>query len=62
MDEYQRKFLELSRYAEDDIATDARRQEKFRNGLHPDLKLALAIHDFTDFATLVNKVIQVETA
>jgi hypothetical protein len=59
---YQREFLELSRYAEEDIATDARRQEKFRDGLHPDLKLALAIHNFTDFATLVNKAIQVETA
>ena len=30
---YQREFLDLSRYAEEDIATDARRQEKFRDGL-----------------------------
>ena len=30
---YQREFLELSCYAEEDIATDARRQEKFREGL-----------------------------
>jgi hypothetical protein len=59
---YQREFLNLSRYAEEDIATDARRQEKFLNGLHPDLKLALAAQDFTDFATLVNKAIQIETA
>jgi hypothetical protein len=34
---YQREFLELSRYAEEDIATDARRQEKFREGLNPDI-------------------------
>ena len=52
---YQREFLNLSRYAEEDIPTDARRQEKFRSGLHPDLELALAAQDFTDFATLVNK-------
>jgi hypothetical protein len=41
---YQREFLDLSRYAEEDIATNARRQEKFRNGLHPDIELALALH------------------
>ena len=52
----------MSRYAEEDIPTDARRQEKCRSGLHPDLKLALAAQDFTDFATLVNKAILVETA
>ena len=58
---YQREFLDLSRYAEEDIATDARRQEKFRDGLQADIKLALLVHDFADFATLVNKAIQVET-
>ena len=51
----------MSRYAEEDITIDARRQEKFCDGLHPDIKLALLIHDFADFATLVNKAIQVET-
>src|SRR6266566_2240941 len=59
---YQREFLDLSRYAEEDIPNDARRQEKFRSGLHPDLELALAIQDFPDFATLVNKAILLETA
>ena len=61
VDAYQREFLELSRYAEEDIATDARRQEKFREGLHPDIKLTLLVQDYADFATLVNKAIQVET-
>ena len=58
---YQREFLDLSRYAEEDIATDAHRQEKFRDGLQADIKLALLVHDFADFATLVNKAINVET-
>ncbi|XBH55617.1 hypothetical protein VPH35_077670 [Triticum aestivum] len=58
---YQREFLDLSRYAEEDIATDARRQEKFRDGLQADIKLALLVHDFADFSTLVNKAINVET-
>ena len=38
VDAYQREFLDLSRYAEEDIATDARKQEKFHDGLHPDIK------------------------
>src|SRR6266516_3815451 len=46
---YQREFLDLSHYAEEDIATDARRQEKFREGLQADIKLALLVHDFDDF-------------
>jgi hypothetical protein len=61
VDEYQRKFLELSRYADDDICTDAHKQEKFREGLRTDLNLAIAIHDCTDFATLVSQSFQVET-
>ena len=55
VDEYQRKFLELSRYAVDDVCTDARKQEKFREGLRPDIKLALVAHDCADFAMLVSQ-------
>ena len=61
MEAYQREFLDLSCYAEEDISTDARRQEKFRDGLQADIKLALLVHDFVDFAILVNKAINVET-
>ena len=60
--EYHRKFLELSRYADVRIYNDARKQEKFREGLHIDIKIALAPNDFLDFATLVSKAFQVETA
>ena len=61
VDAYQREFLDLSCYAEDDIASDARKHGKFRDGLQADIKLALLVHDFADFATMVNKAIQVET-
>src|SRR3990170_2347640 len=61
VDEYQRKFLELSRYAKDDVDSDARKQEKFREGLHPDIELALVVHDCVDFATLVSQAFRVET-
>src|SRR3954464_5814605 len=59
---YQHEFLKLSCYAEDEVTTDARRQQKFRRGLNSDLKLALAVHDFSNFATMVNKAISEETA
>src|ERR1041385_6720947 len=59
---YQREFLRLSRYAASDLPNDASRQEKFRDGLNPDLQLALALHVFPDFATMVNQTITLETA
>src|SRR3954463_1286306 len=59
---YQREFLHLSRYAGSDLPDDATRQEKFRDGLNPDLQLALALHVFPDFATMVNQTITLETA
>src|SRR4051812_17557849 len=58
----QRDFLNLSCYAEDEVTTDARKQRKFRRGLNSYVKLALAVHEFANFATMVNKVISIETA
>ena len=60
--EYHRKFLELSRYAGNDVDTDARQQEKFREGLQHEIKIALAAADYADFTMLVSKAFQVETA
>src|ERR1041384_4092936 len=59
---YQQEFLHLSRCAGSDLRDDATRQEKFRDGLNPDLQLALAMHVFPDFATMVNQTITLETA
>ena len=59
---YQREFLHLSRYAGSDLPDDASRQEKFREGLNQELQLALALHIFPDFATMVNQTITLETA
>src|SRR4051812_23144506 len=59
---YQREFLQLSRYAGSDLPDDASRQEKFRDGLNPDLQLALALHVFPNFATMVKQTITLETA
>src|SRR3954471_15614040 len=59
---YQREFLQLSRYAGSDLLDDASRQEKCCDGLKSDLQLALALHVFPDFATMVNHTITLETA
>src|SRR4051812_48393334 len=59
---YLREFLHLSRYAASDLPDDASRKEKFRDGLNSDLQLALYLHVFPDFATLVNRTITLETA
>ena len=59
---YQREFLHLSRYAGSDLPDDASRQEKFREGLNQELQLALALHIFPDFATMVNQTITLKTA
>src|ERR1043165_1069277 len=59
---YEREFLHLSRYAGRDLPDDASRQEKFREGLNQELQLALALHIFPDFATMVNQTITLETA
>src|ERR1041385_8573444 len=59
---YQREFLRLSRYAASDLPNYASRQEKFRDGLNADLQLALVLHVFPDFATMVNQTITLETA
>src|SRR4051812_44784118 len=61
-EEYQWEFLHLSRYAGSDLPDDASRQEKFREGLNPDIQLALALHTFPDFATMVNQTLTLETA
>ena len=55
VDEYQRKFLKLSRYAADDVCTGARKQEKFCEGLRLDIKLALVAHDCVEYVTLVSQ-------
>src|SRR4051812_18044970 len=58
---YEREFLRLSRYVASDLPNDASRKEKFRDGLNSDLQLALALHVFPDFATMVNQTITLET-
>jgi hypothetical protein len=43
--EYMDDFCSLSRYAPEDIDTDAKRKEKFLNGLKGELKIPLSVAD-----------------
>ena len=50
VDAYQREFLKLSRYAEDDVSTDAHKQEKFRwRTASWSWSMHLTLHEFTRF-------------
>jgi hypothetical protein len=60
--EYVHKFIELARYAPDDISTEAKRMARFLKGLRPELKTILTSQDFLSFSHLSNKAIQVERA
>ena len=43
MAQYVDEFSKLSRYAPDDVATDAAKQEKFMEGLNDELSMQLIV-------------------
>jgi hypothetical protein len=47
--EYRDKFIQLSRYAPDEVADDERKQEHFTEGLNGPLQYALVAHTFPSF-------------
>jgi hypothetical protein len=46
VNEYRDKFIQLSRYAPDEVADDERKQEHFTEGLNGPLQYALVAHTF----------------
>src|SRR3954465_9081787 len=52
--EYVTEFNRLARYAQDEITTDARKQERFCKGLSPILRHDLNLLEFATFEDLVN--------
>jgi hypothetical protein len=47
--EYRDKFIQLSRYASDEVVDDERKQEHFIEGLNGPLQYALVAHTFPSF-------------
>jgi hypothetical protein len=60
VNEYLNSFIQLSRYAPDDINTDEKKQDVFLNGLNDDIQFQLLNTDYADFQHVVDKVINVE--
>jgi hypothetical protein len=58
--EYRDKFLQLSRYALEDVNTDAKRQYHFLRGLVDPLHYQLMNHTFPTFQHLIDRAIMTE--
>src|SRR4051812_45142004 len=59
--EYRDRFLSLSRYAPDEIGTEAKKKERFLNGLHDEMQTVLVNIPFADLEALVDYAIQMES-
>src|SRR5438128_3345647 len=60
VNQYVRKFTELSRYAPGDVNTDKKKQTKFKDGLKARLHSIMVSNIYPDFNTLVNQAILTE--
>jgi hypothetical protein len=60
MNEYLNSFIQLSRYAPDDINTDEKKHDMFLNGLNDDIQFQLLNTDYADFQHVVDKAIVIE--
>jgi hypothetical protein len=57
---YLNSFIQLSRYAPEDINTDEKKQDMLLNGLSDDIQFHLLNTDYVDFQHMVNKAIIIE--
>jgi hypothetical protein len=60
VNEYLNAFIQLSRYAPDDINIDEKEQDIFSNGLNDDIQFQLLNTDYIDFQHMVDKAIAIE--
>ena len=60
MGQYGDEFSKLVRYAPDDVATDAAKQEKFMEGLNDELSMQLMVATFANYQELVDKALMIE--
>jgi hypothetical protein len=60
VNEYLNSFIQLSRYALDDINTDEKKQNVLLNGLNDDIQFQRLNTDYTDFQHMVDKAIAIE--
>ena len=53
--QYMDEFSKLSRYAADDVATDAVKREKFMEGLNDEMSIQLMVATFTNYQEFVDR-------
>ena len=58
--QYMDGFSKLARYALDDVATDAAKQEKFMEGLNDEMSMQLMVATFNNYQELVDKALMIE--
>jgi succinate dehydrogenase/fumarate reductase flavoprotein subunit len=58
---YQDRFIELSRYAPEEVADDPKKQERIMEGLAGPLRYQLTSHTFPSFQHLLDKAITLES-
>ena len=49
------EFSKLARYAPDDVATDAAKQEKFMEGMNDEMSMQLMVAAFTNYQEFVDQ-------
>jgi hypothetical protein len=58
--EYRDRFIQLSRYAPDEVTEDERKQEQIIEGLNGPLQYALVAHTFPSFQRLLDKALAIK--
>jgi hypothetical protein len=61
VEEFRDRFIELSRYAPEEVADDAKKQERFMKGLAGPFQYELMSHTFPSFQHLLDKAICLES-
>ena len=62
VEEYTYHFMELARYAPEEVDNDEKKQDMFKKGLTPELRTLLTPQIYPDFNTLMNMAILTERA
>jgi hypothetical protein len=60
VNEYLNSFIQLSRYALDDIKKNEKKHDVFLNGLNDDIQFQLLNTDYADFQHMVDKTVVIE--
>jgi hypothetical protein len=61
INEYLNSFIQLSRYATEDINTDEKKQDTFLEGLNDDIQFQLFNIDYVNFQHMIDKALVIES-